>query len=361
MPPLYELNASRSLSQFEKFGQSVSAFADLVVVGAPGNGHFKTGAIFVFERSGGNWHCVSELRAPSGYRDIIFGSGVACTDDLIMASSIDVNFRIGYVWLFKKKRGQWVRETSPLHPSKSTTFSDTNFGSAIDIRKQTALISGFGNDSAYVFELGRGGWQQRARLISKSIGRSDGFGKSVALSNNAAYIGAPRAYNNAGTISVFHGSGAGWQEAQPLRMPSFQPQDRFGWSVATNLSAVVGGSPSRSPSQQNLYGSQGAILLKASLNGPTVLLDRRGIPSPAALGTSVDISNDLIVAGAPRAGLVTVYNRQGGTTPKLQTTVTSNKYRFGFGHKVQILQDRYIIIATAPSVAWGKVHIYELL
>jgi len=89
------------------FGFSVSALADLLVVGAPGDRN-ATGAAYVFERRAGAWTQTGKLGASDAAPLRRFGNSVAATDDTIVVGALtDGGTHAGSAYVFERRDGSW--------------------------------------------------------------------------------------------------------------------------------------------------------------------------------------------------------------------------------------------------------------
>ena len=96
------------------FGFSVSALADLIVVGAPGD-RKATGAAYVFERRAGTWTETAKLRAGDELPKRRFGNSVAVTDNTIVVGALTNGdgTHPGAAYVFERRGGSWS-ETARL-------------------------------------------------------------------------------------------------------------------------------------------------------------------------------------------------------------------------------------------------------
>jgi hypothetical protein len=102
-----------------------------------------------------------------------------------------------------------------------------------------------GQGSAYVFTRDRASWSQQAKLVASDANGNDGFGYSVALSNDLALIGSPfdnhSGFQDAGSVYVFVRDGTSWTEEAKLVTSNPSNTDEFGRSVAFSGDTAVAG------------------------------------------------------------------------------------------------------------------------
>jgi len=99
------------------FGFSVSALADLVVVGAPGD-RKATGAAYIFERRAGAWTQTRKLDASDAVPLRRFGNSVAATDDSIVVGALTngSGTHAGAAYVFERRDGSWSEVTRLVRP-----------------------------------------------------------------------------------------------------------------------------------------------------------------------------------------------------------------------------------------------------
>ena len=105
----------------------------------------------------------------------------------------------------------------------------------ISARRDDDDIMGVDAGSAYVFTRSGTSWQQQAKLTAPDGAADDRFGRSVALSNNTALIGAMHKDDkgkNSGAAYVFARSGNQWHMKKRLNAKDGSAGDVFGWNVA---------------------------------------------------------------------------------------------------------------------------------
>ncbi len=243
-----------------------------------------------------------------------------------------------------------------------------NLGIAVSINGNTvavgapqAVINGnVAQGAVYVFAPS-GGWgnmTQTAKLTASNGNAGDFLGFSVSISGNTVVAGAPGATvgSNAqqGAVYVFVEPSGGWTdtiETAKLTTSDGESLDALGSSISIDGSTVVAGTPQASVSN-NAY--QGAVyIFVAPANGWTSTTQTAKLTASKGaagngLGTSVSVSGNTAVAGAPGAtistqvnqGAVYVYvepaNGWANMTETAQLTVSSGKANNNLGVSVAI-------------------------
>ncbi len=192
----------------DQFGASVAVNGDTAVVGAIGEGAggIFAGAAYVFQRDDGgadNWGEVKKLTVSDAEAADFFGASVAVSGDTAVVGAVGED-------------------------------AGASFAGA-----------------AYVYQRNEGGagnWGEVKKLLASDAGVDDWFGWSVAVSGDTAVVGArfeDAGGSDAGAAYVFQRNGGGadnWGEAKKLTASDGQASDEFGWSVAVSGDAAVVGA-----------------------------------------------------------------------------------------------------------------------
>ncbi|MCP3917595.1 MAG: hypothetical protein GY711_18780 [bacterium] len=232
------------------FGLAVALDGDTAVVGARGaDGQVtSSGAAYVFERTPNGWVETGKLFASDADGNQRFGQSVSISGDTVVVGANwddTLGFEAGAAYVFERTGTGWL-ETTKL-AALDGTFED-EFGVAVVISGDTILVGAIGDftpnqsgccdpsGSAYVFERSATGWTQSTKLIASDASRDARFGSDVALSGDAALIGAVTDSGSvgfeAGAAYVFERSGGVWTETNKLLGSDTVEDDRFGKSVS---------------------------------------------------------------------------------------------------------------------------------
>ena len=180
----------------DSFGVSVAVSGGTSVIGAIGddvNGH-RSGSAYVFRFDGTTWVEEAKLVPSDGFPLEGFGTGVAVFGDVaVIAAPSDDG--IGSAYVFRFDGTSWVEEAKLL-PSDGSFFDFFGFhavaifGGTIVIGSSLDDDNGRDSGSAYVFRFNGTSWVEEAKLLASDGADFDIFGESVALSGDAAVIGA---------------------------------------------------------------------------------------------------------------------------------------------------------------------------
>ncbi|MCP3918430.1 MAG: hypothetical protein GY711_23035 [bacterium] len=299
----------------QQFGGAVAVDGDRIAVGASQHDALglRTGAAYVFDRTGGVWSQTAQLFASNAAAQQEFGTSLALEGDtLVVGAPSDTSSGAvaGLVFVFERSGGAW-NETSTLYPASANPGD--RFGVSVALSGDTVLAgSRFGDTTAqdaggaYLFRRAAGVWNELAELTAPGLETFDRFGTSVALSGSLAVVGAPA--HDAGTAFVFEDTGAAWTLVQTLG--SGEPGTGFGSAVAVDAGFVLVGSDAGSGALH-----EAAYLFAQTSAGwlPYAVL-KRSMPFLASYGENVALAPPLVVVAAEdddtsawNAGAVFVY------------------------------------------------------
>ena len=284
---------------YDEFACSVAINGDKALIGAlsdDDNGP-QAGAAYVFDVTTGQQ--VAKLLTSDGGMNDYFGFSVAITGNtaLIGANLDDDNgSNAGAVYVFDVTTGQQVAK---LLASDGEAYDQ--FGYCVAISGDAAVIGAPREDengdeagAAYVFDVTTG--QQVAKVIAPDGQIGDFFGNSVAISGETAVIGAPGDDDNgyfSGAAYVFDLTTG--QQVSKLLASDGEVSDYFGRSVAISGDTAVIGAWG----DDDNGSFTGAAYVFDVTTGQQVakLLAQDGEASDY-FGDSVAISGDVAVIGA---------------------------------------------------------------
>lgn len=252
----------------DAFGQSIALSGNTLVVGAPhdddrGNG---SGSVYIFTRHGETWKQTIKLTAADGSAGDLFGISVAISGDTILVGA-DLNDEkavdAGAAYVFIKSGDRWIEQAKLTAADGAETDI---FGVRVALSGDTALISarrdddpimGVDSGSAYIFTRNGSQWHQDVKLIAPDGAADDRFGRSVALVDGTAIIGAMHKDargENSGATYVFERSANIWDYRTTLMAADGKMGDLFGWSVAMSGRTALIAAP-RNDDKGDMAGS----------------------------------------------------------------------------------------------------------
>ena len=340
----------------DELGYAVAFSGDTALVGARVHdtaGMNQAGAAYVYVRGpGGFWVQEAELTAPDGAIYAAFGAAVALSGDTALVGApvakVVGQASMGAAYVFTRSAGIWTARQK-LTPSDPAAIDD--FGDAVALSGDTALVGtwfhpGEGGTpevgAAYVFVrvADRPVWIQQAKLTAADGAEGDHFGWSVALSAEAALIGAPGYVTEggakAGAAYVFtRGAGGAWAQQDKLTAADAAAGDEFGTSIALSGENALVGAPYRDTDGKADAGAAyvflldpvPAVTLFAPTAGPVgtpVTITGSGLAGATAVtfdgvaATAVSLDSDTQVTAAVPSGATSgpiAVTTPGGTAP----------------------------------------------
>lgn len=279
----------------DKFGGSVALSGDgnVLAVGAIGedsnsvgingdkvnNSARDSGAVYLFIRDGHGWRQHAYIKASNTGAGDAFGSGVALSHD---GNSLAVGAQLedgalggeggdsisdsGAVYIFGREGEGW-RQQQYLKASNagrgdrfgaSVSISGNGSVLAVGAPKEDSSSPGLNGDegdnravnagAAYLFTHTEGGWVQQAYVKAFNTGAYDGFGTSLALSDNGevlacgAYFEAASTFRagsdqdnlaaGAGAIYLFTQVNGAWRQGSYIKASNPGSGDLFGERLA---------------------------------------------------------------------------------------------------------------------------------
>jgi phosphodiesterase/alkaline phosphatase D-like protein len=230
----------------------------------PGANGKRTGAAWVFTRSGSTWtQQGAKLTAKAGEElgpgefggSVAISSKTGASEEAATAligapndgKEIEVEGKkqlqqgYGSAFVFTRSGTTWTQQGAKLVPSEPEIGAKFGESAALGAEGSTALVGSPGKanfvGAAWVFTRSGTTWSQQAKLLAKEgeeLG-SGSFGAGVALGvlGNTALIGAPSDNTSIGAAFVFTRSGTTWtQQGAKLTGSGESGEGLFGSSVA---------------------------------------------------------------------------------------------------------------------------------
>lgn len=193
---------------------------------------------------------------------------------------------------------------------KSSVDADMEFGAAIELDGERALISNAAIDGGVVwfFEKVDGVWTEKLRVKGLV---NEAFGYRLALGGDFAFIAAPRV--GTGSVHVYRREAEAWGEVQVLVASDALAEDFFGYSIAFDGERLAVGAPG------NFLGAKRSGVYTFSRVGDSFVEDGKlagDDPATHWFGADVGLSGDTLVVNAPpayqstSAGKALVYERR---------------------------------------------------
>lgn len=303
------------------FGRSVAISGTLAVVGD--TAAWPGGAAYVYDVTSGA--LLATLRNPSTAAETM-GGAVAISGNLAVVGAIGGSSG-GVSYVFNAGTGGLVATLNNPNP---TMIDDDEFGNAVAISGNLAVVGAWRDDpggvyrsgSAHVFDATSGALL--VTLDNPTPATWDVFGWSVAISENIAIVGATGARHDdfpdfpAGKAYVFNAT-TGALLAQ-LNDPASALYGEFGHSVAISGNLAVVGAPGKDvilPDGSAAFDTGRVCVFQATTGTFLAALDNPTPDDFDAFGSSVAISGNLAVMGAPKDSEGTAYVFHCASLPEL--------------------------------------------
>jgi len=298
-----------SPTAFDLFGRSVGIRGNTALVGDPNDGA-NSGAAYVFVRTGTVWSQQQQLTAADAAAGDAFGVSVALSgESVVVGAQSDVGpagMTQGSAYVFVRSGTVWSQQQKL---TASDAAAGDTFGTSVAFSGESVVIGAFGDDgpagmgqgSAYVFVRSGTVWSEQQKLTAADASANDFLGISVSISGERALVGAPfhdGPVGSQGSAYVFSRSVTVWSQQQELTADDTRAFDLFGTSVAVDGDTAVVGATDTGPAGPN----QGSVYvfvqgvdcwhMQAKLTAADGALSD-------LLGSSVSVSGDTLIVGAP--------------------------------------------------------------
>jgi hypothetical protein len=296
----------------DRFGSTLALSGDTLAVGAPlessgargVNGDqgstsvARSGAVYVFSRSGPAWIQQAYVKASDTTADDQFGTSLALSGDILAIGAPRAANYAGAVYLFERSGALWAQQLRL--PGSSITRNGSEiyveeFGSSLALEGNTLAIgapaeaslswgvnpagprdtASDNSGTVYVFQRTPKGaaalWEQTTFIKAENVGAYDRFGVSVALSEGGLAVGAPGESSNgvgadginwdnslpgAGAVYIYRTTGSGWRFHSYLKAPAPDQSDHFGRTLALAGDSLVVGTSDEDGSASGIGGDQ---------------------------------------------------------------------------------------------------------
>ncbi len=296
----------------DQFGWSVAVNGTTAIVGAVQGS--LGGSAYLFDTTTGTQ--TAQLIASDDHFDDYFGVSVAISDTTVIVGAYSGDGNVtdsGSAYIFDISDPNLPTEEFKLQASDGTN-SDF-FGYSVAISGNAAIIGAVGDNangdwsgSAYLLDISVPTPIEEIKLLAGDGHDDDWFGASVAIRGNTAIVGAPAddngfAATNSGSAYLFDTTNG----TQLAKLTAWEglANHNFGWSVAITEDIALAGAPA-GPGIGQLNDSTGCVYLfdttTSSTNTPIAKLLASDGVNGDDFGYSVAVSGDKVIVGAYRGG-----------------------------------------------------------
>jgi len=358
------------------FGYTVSLEGSVAVVGDPDD----AGAVHVFRQRGSAWD-----REQTVFHSRIvdrdgFGAAVALDGRArFAASALRQDFggeRAGAVYIFEHDGATWheVADILPIEPQWGNEF-----GRSLALRGDTLVVgaprfqtASAAPGAAWVYRQIDGRWEFVQRLVPPDPRTGARFGNALAMDDQWLIVGArldDEGGHHAGAVYIYQReAGGSYTFIRKLVAPGDPWNQIFGADVALDGTMMAVGA-ANGPAE-----GRGAVYTFELQDGEwrlTATLEHDDPVKDDALGASVALRGDTIVAGAPRQplpgvslGAAYVFHRRGDGSWRQAAKLLPEQQSYDFGRAVATDGASAIVGAPGETVfglaGAGAAHIFDL-
>jgi len=336
----------------EFFGRSVSISGDTAIVGAPQNDDIGSGSAYVYVRNPVTnlWTEQQKLLASDGADKDHFGYSVSISGDTVIVGAYgndDDGTNRGSAYIFVRNAGTWTEQQKLLN---SNGQINDWFGLSVSISGDTVVVSAEGEDdggsqagAAFIYVRNGVTWTEQQKLLPSDKKTNSYFGNSVAISGDTVVIGkyldSTIAYQ-AGSAYVFvrNPITGVWTEQQKLVASDdvTSSKFRFGSTVAISNDTIIIGAPGG--------GSAYVYLRSGVFWAEQQKLQASDLISGESFGVSVSVSNDTAVVGTGGYnGASHIFTRSSVTWSEQKITASDGALSDRYGYSVSVSGDNIIV------------------
>lgn len=331
------------------------------------NSSFRSGAVYVFTRSGTTWNQQSYLKASNtdssdsfGFSVALSGDGatlaVGANDEESIATGVNSDqsdnsiMHAGAVYVFVRSGITWSQQA---YLKASNTDEFDNFGWAVGLSSDgnTLAISAYlersnatgvngdqSDDSLFfagaVYMFTRTGtvWSQQAYLKASNTARDQRFGRALSLSGDGATLAVGALEEKSGSTGI---------DGDESDISIIEAGAVYVFTRTSNVWSQQAYIKASNTDSGDLFGSS----VNLSSNGDTLAVGATGEDSNAT-GVNGDESNDF----SPAYGAVYVFSRTGTIWSQLAYIKASNAgSRDVFGRSVSLSDDGMVLAVSATG------------
>ncbi len=238
------------------FGWAVAVDDDVIVVSAAydDDSFGQSGSAYVFRFDGTSWIEEQKLNASDPGAGDRFGHSVSASGDVVLVGSPFSDpsgvSNSGSSYVFRFDGTSWSEEQKLI--ASDGAVSD-EFGSSVSVSMDIVLVGapkdddgGVNSGSAYVYRFDGASWMGEPKMTASDAEAGDDFGRSVSVSSGVAVVGAAvgdsSSVTNSGCAYIYRYDGLDWLEEQKLTTADATGSGVFGESVSVSGDHVLVGA-----------------------------------------------------------------------------------------------------------------------
>jgi len=327
-------------ARMDDFGRAIAVDGNTMVVGAPRKRE-GSGVAYAFHRASADagWREAGVIESPADGDQSDYAAALALAGEELYVGAPAVD-GTGVVYHYQRADGAWT-VASVIRPTDTTGADDeaagaAGFGSTMSLDGDRLLVGAPASDSdvgrVYFYERGADRTWNESRSVTpvaQVAGPRAGFGASVLLDGDRAYIGVP---GEGRVIEFTRDEGGDWSPARLLQPFEGDPRARFGHSLAVADGELWVGAPGVNGGNGRVYryvpDADGEWQSAARFDAEGA----DGTSWPFAFGYSIAAAGEQVVVGMPMRdfgegrALVAARNGSGWTASQ---TLEGEIYRIG--------------------------------
>jgi len=174
------------------FGKSLSLYDNTLVVGSYGDDDdgSESGSVYIFNRSGSSWSLTQKITASNASASSYFGNSVSIYNNIIVVGAYGKNSYNGSAYIFELSGGTWTEQEKFTPNGSGMRF----FGYSVAVYNNYAVVGSMGDNGnkgkAYILSKASGSWKEEQTITSSNQSSNDKFGWSISIYNTEIIVGA---------------------------------------------------------------------------------------------------------------------------------------------------------------------------
>lgn len=286
-----------------------------------------------------------------------FARAVTVSNGSVMIGEPQNPHQPGMVYIYNRSDDDWSQS---YELSSSDGKIGNYFGASLSASNNNVLIGAPGKaderGGAYIFSKNGDSWQESAAIALEDTSLKGGFGSSVILNNDRAFIGAP-GESNGGAVYVFEKTNSGlWAKQQRLANPDTTKGMRFGLAITVDENQLFVGAP-----------QEGGVVYAFESNENGTWTEKSHIANDevndnAQFGKTLGVQDGRLFVGAPRqasgSGAIFVYDSNDDEWSSSGRLVAyDSEPRYQFGSALTVFENK--IWVGAPGADDRKGALYQ--
>ncbi|MBN1339743.1 MAG: T9SS type A sorting domain-containing protein [Bacteroidales bacterium] len=288
------------------FGWDVDISGTKIIVGARGQDAISNneGSAYIFEYINNCWVETMQLKASDGYPGEFFGWTVLINgDDHVIVAAPRDNYSFYYasgsLYIYEKVNTNYWIEKMKYLPDEP--FNDKQFGFSIALCESYVIVGAQkGHLGVYIYHNLVAALSLQQKITGYDVSSADGFGRSVAINEKYAFIGAPfHGTQMQGSVIIYRETLGTWTYVCTITAPDPSDEKYFGHSLSVNNDLLVVGAYG-----DDENGDKSGSVYLYGFNGNNWEYLEKIIPSDVAekdnFGLDVAAADHFVLAGSPQ-------------------------------------------------------------